>query len=107
MRDPAGAPVPRAALQVIEPTAPERVLAARAQVADSLAAQGVPTWWWSPGRAGQGGDGPPLPPRVHASDEGARLQLQRIAASIDVAYGYPAAHALLAGSTAQGERSSR
>lgn len=60
--DPHCRPVPRAALEILNNGASPEYISKRAELADRMAKQGIPTWTWTPMGRQDGIWVPPLPP---------------------------------------------
>lgn len=88
VRGPDGAPVARAALEVLAPSVSNDYRAARWAIAERMREQGIPTWVWTP--AGRSGERrlPPLPPHDQVPAELAAQVLQQISTSCHADYGY-------------------
>lgn len=88
VRGPDGVPVARAALEVLSAGATADHLAARAAIAQRLAAHRVPTWVWSPVGHRPDRNVPPLPPLDQVTDVTAAEVLRRIEESLHADYRY-------------------
>jgi len=88
--DPKGEPVDQAALEVSFNGAIEEFLERRAKLADGLAAQGVPTWTWTPKGAQHLRKPPMLPPSSRLSHKEGRAVLESIERAQSLYYGYGA-----------------
>lgn len=88
VRGPDGAPVARAALEVLSASASPDFLMARAAIAERMRGQGIPTWVWTP--AGRTGERrvPPLPPHDQVPPDLAAQMLQQISTNCHADYGY-------------------
>jgi hypothetical protein len=86
--DPQGVPVPRAALEILSNGAMPDYLKKRAELADALAARGIPVWTWTP--LGRQLDRviPPLPPPESMQKNGALQVLKAIASTPGTSYAY-------------------
>lgn len=88
VRGPDGAAVARAALEVLSAGATADHLAARAAIAQRLAAHRVPTWVWSPVGHRPDRSVPPLPPLDQVADVTSAEVLRRIEESPQADYRY-------------------
>lgn len=85
---PENRPVSRAALEIVNRGSSPEYASARAEIARSMAAQGIPTWTWTPNGSRSQRVVPPLPPTDQTAPEAATRTLQQIATSPNADYGY-------------------
>lgn len=86
--DPNGKGVPRAHLQILSNGAEQKLLAARALLADSMASKGMPTWTWVPRSSADEAEVPPLPPLDTEPQEAAEVMIRQLHASNNLQYAY-------------------
>jgi hypothetical protein len=88
--DPHGKPVPRAALQVLDPGSTPDFIVARNAIAMRMQQHGIPTWSWKPTGSRTEREVPPLPPTDRVDAAAAQLRLCAVASGSDVEYCYGA-----------------
>lgn len=85
-------PVSRAALEIANKGSTPEYAAARAEIARRMAAQGIPTWTWTPSGSRAQRVLPALPPTDQTSSDAAARTLLQIATSPNADYGYGPSH---------------
>lgn len=86
--DPNGVPVPRAALEILSNGAMPEFVSKRAELADALAAIGMPVWTWTPMGRQLDRVVPPLPPPESMQKSSALQTLRAIASAPGTFYAY-------------------
>lgn len=86
--DPRGVPVPRAALEILSNGAMPEFVNKRAELANALAARGMPVWTWTPMGRQLDRVVPPLPPPESKQKSAALQTLRAIANTQGTIYAY-------------------
>lgn len=86
--DPKGVPVPRAALEILSNGAMPEFVNKRAELANALAARGIPVWTWTPLGRQLNREVPRLPPTESVQKSKALLTLNAIANTPGMIYAY-------------------
>ncbi|MBP7573893.1 MAG: DUF1173 family protein, partial [Rhodoferax sp.] len=86
--DPNGVPVHRAALEILSNGAMPEFVSKRAELANALAARGIPVWTWTPLGRQLDRVVPPLPPKENVQKSKALFTLNAISNAPGTLYAY-------------------